>query len=164
MTDRDAYEILNVHPKAHQAVIVAAYRVLAALYHPDSRDGLSSNRRMAELNDAYSKLRTPDRRALYDRELKQGFASAASATIVTPPERTSARVQPSTPGVLDFGRYQGWTIARLAREDPDYLRWLARHSSGIRFRAEIEATLATTSTEPTMSDRLRGRGKDRKTG
>jgi curved DNA-binding protein CbpA len=156
MTDRDAYEILNVHPLAHQAVIQAAYRVLAALYHPDSSDNLSSNRRMAELNAAYEKVRTPDRRSLYDRELRRGGAAAA---IVTPAPRTSARAQAPMPGTLDFGRYEGWTIARLARQDPDYLRWLARHSSGIRFRAEIEAALATISAEPTMTERLRGRDK-----
>ncbi len=156
MADRDAYEILNVHPLAHQAVIQAAYRVLAALYHPDSRDSLSSTRRMAELNAAYEKLRTPDRRVLYDRELKRG---GAAGSIITPAPRTSAHSQAPTPGTLDFGRYRGWTIARLAREDPDYLRWLSRHSSGIRFRPEIERALATTSAEPTMSDRLRGRGK-----
>jgi curved DNA-binding protein CbpA len=156
MPDRDAYEILNVHSQAHQAVIQAAYRVLAALYHPDSNDSLSSTRRMAELNAAYEKVRTPDRRALYDRELKQG---TTATTIVTPAPRTEARAQPSKPGVLDFGRYQGWSIARLAREDPDYLRWLSRHSSGIRFRQEIEAALASTSTESTMSQRLRGRDR-----
>jgi curved DNA-binding protein CbpA len=158
MTDRDAYEILHVHPKAHQAVIQAAYRVLAALYHPDSRDDLSSNRRMAELNEAYAKVRTPDRRTLYDEELKRGVRAAPS--VVAPPAPSApsgARVQASSPGVLDFGRYQGWTIANLARQDPDYLRWLSRHSSGARFRQEIEAALANAPKEPTMSDRLRGR-------
>ncbi len=33
--ERDAYEVLQVHPRAEQQVIQAAYRVLAALYHPD---------------------------------------------------------------------------------------------------------------------------------
>jgi len=154
MADRDAYEILHVHPQAHQLVIQAAYRVLAALYHPDSTDRLSSTRRMAELNAAYALVRTADRRALYDRERKPGIAAAS---IITPPPRTAARQQAPTPGTLDFGRYKGWTIARLAREDPDYLRWLRRHSAGLRFRTEIDAALASTSTEPTYSERLRGR-------
>jgi uncharacterized protein (DUF3820 family) len=39
--------------------------------------------------------------------------------------------------VLDFGRYSGWTLRDLVRQDPDYLRWLARHSSGFRYRSEI---------------------------
>jgi curved DNA-binding protein CbpA len=153
MADRDAYEILHVHPKAHQLVIQAAYRVLAALYHPDSRDELSSNRRMAELNAAYAKLRSADRRALYDEELKRG---GVAASVVTPPP-TSGRATAPTPGVVDFGRYQGWTIANLARHDPDYLRWLSRHSSGLRFRPEIEAALAAAPKEPSMQDRLRTR-------
>ena len=39
--------------------------------------------------------------------------------------------------VIDFGRYEGWQISELARHDPEYLRWLSRHSSGIRFRDAI---------------------------
>jgi hypothetical protein len=45
--------------------------------------------------------------------------------------------------VLSFGRYSGWTLADLARRDPDYLLWLSRHSSGIRFRTEIYSLLRT---------------------
>ena len=43
--------------------------------------------------------------------------------------------------VVDFGRYAGWTVPDIARHDPDYLRWLARHSSGIRFREAIARAL-----------------------
>jgi hypothetical protein len=45
------------------------------------------------------------------------------------------------PGVLDFGHYAGRTIAELADDDPDYLRWLERHPSGVRYRAEIQRVL-----------------------
>jgi hypothetical protein len=44
---------------------------------------------------------------------------------------------------LDFGHHAGRTIAELAAEDPDYLRWLARHPSGVRYRAEIARVLAS---------------------
>ena len=44
---------------------------------------------------------------------------------------------------LDFGHYAGRSIAELAGEDPDYLRWLARHPSGARFRSEIQRVLAS---------------------
>ena len=44
---------------------------------------------------------------------------------------------------LDFGHYAGVTIAELARSDPDYLHWLARHPSGARFRAEIGRVLGS---------------------
>jgi hypothetical protein len=43
--------------------------------------------------------------------------------------------------VLEFGRFAGMTLRDIAVEDTEYLRWLARHSSGIRFRSEIESLL-----------------------
>ena len=45
------------------------------------------------------------------------------------------------PTILDFGHYAGRTIAELAEADPDYLRWLERHPSGVRYRAEIQRAL-----------------------
>ena len=45
------------------------------------------------------------------------------------------------PTRLDFGHYAGMTIEELGRVDPDYLRWLERHSSGVRYRAEIHRVL-----------------------
>ena len=38
-------------------------------------------------------------------------------------------------------RYAGMTLREIAGEDVDYLRWLTRHSSGIRFRGEIQRML-----------------------
>jgi broad specificity phosphatase PhoE len=49
---------------------------------------------------------------------------------------------------LDFGHYAGRSIAELADEDPDYLRWLARHPSGARYRAEIQRVLASAVPHP----------------
>lgn len=51
---------------------------------------------------------------------------------------------------LDFGHHAGRTIAELAESDPDYLHWLARHPSGVRYRAEIARVLA--SAVPHASD------------
>lgn len=51
---------------------------------------------------------------------------------------------------IDFGHHAGRTLAELADEDPDYLRWLARHPSGIRYRAEIARVMA--SAVPNASD------------
>lgn len=42
---------------------------------------------------------------------------------------------------LDFGHHAGRTIVELAEADPDYLRWLARHPSGVRYRREIGRVL-----------------------
>jgi hypothetical protein len=45
------------------------------------------------------------------------------------------------PSRLDFGHHAGRTIEELAVADPDYLRWLERHPSGVRYRAEIHRVL-----------------------
>jgi uncharacterized protein (DUF3820 family) len=43
---------------------------------------------------------------------------------------------------LDFGHHAGRTISELASIDPEYLRWLARHPSGFRYRAEIARVMS----------------------
>jgi hypothetical protein len=50
------------------------------------------------------------------------------------------------PHFLDFGHDAGRTIEELAEIDPDYLRWLERHQSGVRYRAEIRRVLGSTPT------------------
>lgn len=49
------------------------------------------------------------------------------------------------PTRLDFGHYAGRTLEELAGVDPDYLRWLERHPSGARYRAEIHRVLGLGS-------------------
>ena len=51
---------------------------------------------------------------------------------------------------IDFGHHAGRTIEELAVIDPDYLHWLARHPSGVRYRAEINRVLS--SAVPHASD------------
>jgi curved DNA-binding protein CbpA len=134
----DPYRVLQVDPGADAVVITAAFRALARRYHPDgdAPDGT----RMAAINRAYSLLRDPEARRRYD-------AHRPHAGVPVGPGRDGAttgaagldRSDPQTP--LDFGRYLGWRICDLARHDPDYLRWLSRHSSGIRFRQAIARAL-----------------------
>ena len=66
-------------------------------------------------------------------------------------DRAAIRAVPVGPGRdssfdstrLDFGHHAGRTIEELAAIDPDYLRWLARHPSGVRYRTEIARVLAS---------------------
>jgi curved DNA-binding protein CbpA len=135
--ERDAYEVLQVHPGAEQQVIQAAYRVLAAMYHPDGGTSKANARRMAELNAAYGKVRTAELRQAYDRQLRAGRGGIGFGTDAPAP--AGKPYSPEAVGrPLDFGRYEGLTIAQIARRDMDYLRWLSRHASGARFRTEIE--------------------------
>jgi curved DNA-binding protein CbpA len=152
LIERDAYEVLQVHPKAHDTVIQAAYRVLARLYHPDRDPSPAATRKMAELNRAYARVRTGDLRVAYERERRS--LHGVESAVVTPFHPEAERPGPRRDDTLDFGRYAGWTIRDLARRDPDYLRWLSRHSSGIRFRQQIEDALRQYATG-SASERLR---------
>ena len=72
-----------------------------------------------------SKVRTADCREAYDRELRTG---RGGVDFNTPPAPAAAGkpYAANTPGrPLDFGRYEGLTVAQIARRDMDYLRWLA---------------------------------------
>jgi curved DNA-binding protein CbpA len=154
----DAYAALQITPHAEEFVLEAAYRALARHFHPDG--GTPDERRMAEINRAYDLLRTTERRKRYDRlhrirPMGPGDGSPAGAGQGSAP--FGSRVPPPTDGpaglrgaaaaadndpanpVLEFGRYEGWKLKDLAKHDPDYLRWLSRHSSGVRYRNLIIA-------------------------
>lgn len=67
-TVRDYYEILGVSRECSPDEIKKAFRQLALKYHPDrNSDDHSAEERFKEVNEAYSVLSDPDKRAQYDR-------------------------------------------------------------------------------------------------
>ncbi len=137
----DPYKVLQVLPTADQEVVRAAFRALALKYHPDHDSSTRASRRMIELNEAYAMVRDPEARAQLDRGRLRKYdyettPSRSESTTPPPPRASSAGTQ------LDQGRYAGWTLRDVAAHDPDYLRWLSRHSSGLRYRSEIARLLA----------------------
>src|ERR1700761_6786953 len=65
---RDYYEALGVARSADTAESKAAFRKLAMEHHPDRNGGCEqASARFKELNEAYSVLSDPDKRAAYDR-------------------------------------------------------------------------------------------------
>jgi curved DNA-binding protein CbpA len=140
----DAYKILQVDPDCEDEVIRGAYRALAMKYHPDRDDTRYAARRMAELNDAYALVRDPAARARFDTARRRLSSPVQPApAVATPPAAPRSTAAGSR---LPFGRYEGWTLRDLARQDPDYLRWLSRHTSGLRYRTEIYAILGNLAT------------------
>jgi len=138
----DPYAVLQVVPTAEQEVIHAAFRALALKYHPDHDATRRARDKMAELNKAYALLRDERARAAHDRSRRTLIAGVSVATTARPTAVPPPTV--SSPGsVLQFGRYTGWSLRDLARRDPDYVLWLSRHSSGIRYRTEIYGILRT---------------------
>lgn len=152
---RNAYEVLQVRSDAHSVVIKAAYRALAGLHHPDTNSAPGAERLMSELNAAYEAVRTANRRELYDRMLKAAESAGPPAARQAGTTHRQKQSEQSAQ-IVDFGRYAGWSIPDLARHDPDYLRWLSRHSSGLRFRQQIDKALRDP-VESTASQRTRGR-------
>ena len=149
----DPYQVLQVLPSAEQEVLHAAFRALAMKYHPDRDSSARASRRMIELNQAYAMVREPALRTQYDRSRKTArtpFDAAAVPPMAggrsAPPPvvQRNGRVDPNANATkLDSGRYAGWTLKDLAGHDPDYLKWLSRHSSGLRYRREISLILGS---------------------
>jgi exodeoxyribonuclease X-like protein len=70
-------------------------------------------------------------------EKRQGFPISEDPNRPVGPGHDVPKPTSFNPTRLDFGHYAGRTIEELASLDPDYLHWLERHPSGVRYRPEI---------------------------
>ncbi|MBI5670154.1 MAG: DnaJ domain-containing protein [Chloroflexi bacterium] len=89
--DLDYYRVLGVAPNADLKTIKAAYRRLALKYHPDTQTDEASDDRMKQINEAYTVLSDPARRAAYDRKRK--------GVVLT----------------VELSRLLGWVLRRIVR-------------------------------------------------
>jgi curved DNA-binding protein CbpA len=148
VNETDYYKVLEVDPEADPDVIEAAYRALSAKLSPETDLTGLHRVRQAELDHAFAILSNSIQRRAYDTRradelVPVGPGSASDATPRLAAGALSERVQAGLNGenlaglTLDFGRYAGWSLGELAAQDPAYLVWLARHSSGIRYRRAI---------------------------
>ncbi len=79
----DYYEILEVHHKASPEVIARAYKVLAARYHPDAQPHERrewAEAQMKRVNQAFTVLKDPQKRAAFDAQRQSSVAADAVAT------------------------------------------------------------------------------------
>ncbi|HEY7526042.1 MAG TPA: DnaJ domain-containing protein [Candidatus Limnocylindria bacterium] len=159
------YKLLQVDPEAELDVIRAAFEVLVARLDPErDRTGVHDVR-LRELRRAFETLADPGRRRVYDIERSATYGMVMPGELIGIPieepepvavaagaEPPSARGRSATgeaadvdghggSSVLNFGRFAGLSLREIAATDTEYLRWLSRHSSGIRYRMEIEALL-----------------------
>ncbi len=161
MRARTYYQVLLVDPEADQDILSVVHRRLARRYHPDVDPSAQSRARMLEINEAWDTLKDPDKRRRYDAQLASRrdrrtsdkyVKRSAPPTEADPGTGRSAwgEAGPPPPGprkgaVLDFGRYRGWTLDQIARQDRDFLEWLQRHPAGRLHRVELELLLGHPS-------------------
>ncbi|MEO8273098.1 MAG: J domain-containing protein [Chloroflexota bacterium] len=151
----DYYRDLQVHPSANDLVVQAAYRALARIFHPDVE---GDDAEMKRINAAWEVIGDPLRRAVYDQARAGAHRGPVAGTVATSPRHTGqpatfARSRPvdhagPPPGrafgpVLEFGRYDGWSLGEVFTVDRPYLEWLAGVPGGRALRADIAAVLAT---------------------
>jgi curved DNA-binding protein len=67
MQYKDYYQILGVARDASADDIKKAYRKLARKYHPDVSKEADAEARMKEVNEAYTVLADPEKRAAYEQ-------------------------------------------------------------------------------------------------
>ena len=71
--NKNYYEILQINQNASPEIIDKAYKTLAKKYHPDLQeesDKKQAEEILKEINEAYEILSNPDKKALYDQNLK----------------------------------------------------------------------------------------------
>ena len=76
---KNYYDILQINQNASPEIIEKAYKTLAKKYHPDLQE--ENNKKEAEeilkeINEAYEVLSNPDKKALYDQNLKNETISS----------------------------------------------------------------------------------------
>ena len=99
------YDVLQVAPGAEPDVIQAAYKRLAFRHHPDRNPDPAALETMKLLNEAYAVLSDPERRRLYDEQLRQPEAVSPPPTggpegAVPAPQWTPPLVPPLHPGAV----------------------------------------------------------------
>jgi curved DNA-binding protein CbpA len=152
MTRRDAhhtyYKTMMLAENADREIISTVYRKLARRYHPDLDSSPEAASRMLELNEAYDTLRDREKRREYDAWLASRRDRRKNDRLTVEPGdvpygTAGMPVGPATGSVLDFGRYRGWTLGQIRRQDPSFLEWLLRVPIGRQYRDEITQILAS---------------------
>ena len=133
----DYYEVLQVNSNAEQETIQRVFRLLAQRFHPDNTQ-TGDDRRFREIQDAYSVLNDPEKRARYDISYEQHrrnrwrlVSTGAQAETDFEIEQmirltllealyTKRRIDPSTPAIYST---ELETMLGRAREQLEFTIW-----------------------------------------
>lgn len=82
----------------------------------------------------------------YDESMRRSDGYGAAGPPPGPPSGT----------VLTFGRFAGWSLGEIARQDLEYLEWLDRAPIGRNYRDEIDQLLRASGRRRTASEKESG--------
>jgi curved DNA-binding protein CbpA len=90
---------------------------------------------------------------------RSSFGGGYDASMREPDGLGAAGPPPGRPSgsVLNFGRYAGWSVGEIGRQDLEYLEWLDRAPIGRQYRDEIDAILRRTGRRRTATDEANDR-------
>src|SRR5437870_1603348 len=91
------YEILQLQPYANPALVVAAYRILSKLYHPDTARSEANLEKFRLIQEAYETLSDAHKRKEYDSELRFHTPGGFGGGFQPEPEESNWEDQPSAP-------------------------------------------------------------------
>ena len=161
MRARTYYQSSMVDPEADPDIISVVHRRLAQRFHPDVDPARKRAPACSRSTRPGTRSRTPRSAsgttpsspsaataAETDRFVKRAAPVPEPDPITGRPPWGEAGPPPAGPRkgpVLDFGRYRGWTLDQIARQDRDFLEWLQRHPAGRLYRVELEQLLGRPS-------------------
>jgi curved DNA-binding protein CbpA len=90
---------------------------------------------------------------------RSSYGGGYDASMREPDGLGAAGAPPGRPSgsVLNFGRYAGWSLGEIARQDLEYIEWLDRAPIGRQYREEIDGILRRTGRRRTATDEANDR-------
>lgn len=157
MQYQDYYRILGVARDETAENIKKAFRKLARKYHPDVSKEADADQRMKEINEAYTVLSDPEKRAAYD-QLGRGFQPGQD---FRPPPDWDAGFEYSRGGFApqgsaDFSDFFAELFGRMGGSGGDFHRQHGHfHGRGEDHHAKVLLDIEDAFSSPTRQISLR---------